>query len=46
MHIYEIQKSGADEPVCKAEIEIQTQKTNTWTPSGERDVWDEFGDWD
>ena len=25
-----------DEPVCKAEIETQMQRTNLWTPSGER----------
>ena len=25
-HIYEIQKNGADEPICRAEIEMQTEK--------------------
>ena len=35
-HICGIQKNGTDEPVCKAEIEIQIQRTNVWTPRGER----------
>ena len=36
MHICRIQKNGTDETVCKAEIDTQTQRTNVWTPSGER----------
>ena len=37
-----------DEPICKAEIGIQTDRTNVWTPSGGRGMvgWDELGDWD
>ena len=35
-HICGIQKNGTDEPVCKAEIETQMQRTNVWTPNGER----------
>ena len=31
MHICGIQKNGTDEPVCKAEIETQMQRTNVWT---------------
>ena len=34
MHICRIQKNGTDEPVCKAEIETQMQRTNIWTPKG------------
>ena len=34
-HICGIQKNGADDPVCKAEIEIQMQRTNIWTRRGE-----------
>ena len=34
MHICEIQKNGTDEPVCKAEIQTQMQRTNVWTPRG------------
>ena len=34
-HIFGIQKNGTDEPVCKAEIETQMQRTNVWTPAGE-----------
>ena len=28
-------ENGTDEPVCKAEIETQMQRTNVWTPKGE-----------
>ena len=35
MNICGIKKNGTDEPVCKAEIETQVQRTNTWTPRGE-----------
>ena len=34
-HVCGIQKNGTDEPVCKAEIETQMQRTNIWTPKGE-----------
>ena len=37
-HICGIQKNGTDEPVCKAEIETQMQRTNIWTPRGEAEV--------
>ena len=34
-HIYmESRKSGADEPVCRAGIEMQTQRSDVWTPGG------------
>ena len=51
MNICGIQKNGTDEPVCKAEIETQMQRTNIWTPRRGRGVggwwwWDELGDWD
>ena len=36
MHICGTQKNGTDEPVCRAETETQTQRTNVWTPRGER----------
>ena len=29
-------KNGTDEPVCKAETETPTWRTNVWTPSEER----------
>ena len=52
-HICGIQKNGTGEPVCKAEIETQMQRTNVWTPRGESRVgggwwqWShELGDWD
>ena len=31
----ESKKNGTDEPVCKAEIETQMQRTNIWTPREE-----------
>ena len=34
-HICETQKNGTDEPVCRAEIETQMQRTNVWTARGE-----------
>ena len=47
-HICVIQKNGTDEPVCKAEIETEMQRTNVWTQRGESGDgwWDELGDWD
>ena len=48
-HICGIQKNGTDEPVYRAEIETQMQRTNVWTPrgeSGDGGWWDELGDWD
>ena len=36
MHMCGIQKNGTDAPVFKAEIETQMQRTNVWTPRGER----------
>ena len=30
-HIYEIQKDGTDEPICRAAMEMQTQRTDFWT---------------
>ena len=53
MHICGIQKNGTDEPVCKAEMETQMQRTNVWTPRGRKHSggvgwwwWDELGDRD
>ena len=42
------QKNGTDEPVCRAEIETQMQRTNVWTPIGGSGGgwwwwWDELG---
>ena len=34
-HICGTQKNVTDEPVCRAEIETQMQRTNVWTPRGE-----------
>ena len=30
MYIYGIQKDGADEPNCRAAVEMQTQRTDLW----------------
>ena len=46
-HICGIQKNGTGEPVCKAEIATQMQRTNVWTPRGESGQGgDELGAWD
>ena len=34
-HLCGTQKNGTDEPVCRAEIETQMQRTNVWAPRGE-----------
>ena len=34
-HLCGTQKNGTDEPVCRAEIETQMQRTNVWTPREE-----------
>ena len=31
MQIYGIKKDGTDEPICKAAVKTQTQKTDLWT---------------
>ena len=36
-YMWNLEKNGTDEPICKAEIETQTWITNIWTPSGERE---------
>ena len=38
MHICGIQKYGTNEPICKSEIETQTQRTNIWKPREEDGV--------
>ena len=35
-HLCGIQKNGTDEPICNTETETLTQRTNVWTPWGER----------
>ena len=37
-HIYGIQKDGTDEPICRARMEIPTQRTDLWTWKGEERV--------
>ena len=45
MHICGIWENGTDEPICKAGIETQMQRTDMWTRWGEG-RWGELGDWD
>ena len=33
-HAYGIQKDGADEPICRAAMETQTQRTDLWPQWG------------
>ena len=35
-HICGIQKGGIDDLICKTEIKTQMQRTNVWTPRGEK----------
>ena len=37
MHICGIQKNCTEEPVCKAELQTETQRINIWTPKGGQD---------
>ena len=43
-HMCGIQKNGIDDPICKGEIETQTQRTNVWIPRGNVGGWEELGD--
>ena len=38
MHIYEIQKNGTDKPICRAEIKMQTYRTDLWIEWGKERV--------
>ena len=46
IHICEIQKDGIGDLIYKAEIEVQTQRTNIWTSRWERSEinWDTESD--
>ena len=35
LKIYGIQKDGTDEPICRAAMEMQTQRTDLWTWEGQ-----------
>ena len=36
--MWNLEKNGADELICKAEMETQMYTTNLWLPSGGREV--------
>ena len=36
IHIYGIQKDGTDKSMCRAAMEMQTQRTDLWTRVGEK----------
>ena len=38
IHIHGIQKNSTDEPICKTEIEKQTQRMDIWIPGWEGGV--------
>ena len=40
IHVYRIQKDGADEIICRAAVETQIQRTDLWTQLG----WGEEGE--
>ena len=34
-HMYGIQRDGTGEPICRAAVEMQTQRTDLWTQGDE-----------
>ena len=44
--MWSIEKWYIDDLICKAEIETQGKRTNTWIPRGKGGWWEEVGDWD
>ena len=36
--MYGIQEGGTDEPICRAAMEMQTQRADLWTPWGKERV--------
>ena len=40
-HIYGIQNDGTDEPIPRAAVEMQTQRTDLWTQEGGKG-WDKL----
>ena len=40
MHTYDIQKNGTGEPICRAGIQMQAEKTVLWTQQGKERGWD------
>ena len=43
-HVYGIQKDGTDEPICRAAVEMQTQRTDCGHSGGRRG-WDALREW-
>ena len=39
MHMYGIYKDSTDEPICRAAMEMQSQRSDLWTQQGKRG-WD------
>ena len=46
MHNVESRKIDSDEPICKAEIETQTQRVNAWHQLEKGRGWNELEHWD
>ena len=40
MHLCGIQKNGTNEPICRAGIQMQMQRTAVWTQGGHRMSWE------
>ena len=40
-HMYGIQRDGTGEPICRAAVEMQTQRTDLWAHGGGRRGGDE-----
>ena len=43
--MWNLERKGRGDLICKAETETQTQRTRAWTPRGKGE-WDGLGDWD
>ena len=38
IYIWNLEKNGTDEPICRARIEMQTQRMDLWTHQGKEKV--------
>ena len=41
-YIWNLEKNGTDEPICRAGIETQMYRTDLWTKQEEEGGWDEL----
>ena len=41
-YVWNLEKNGTDEPICRAGIETQMYRTDLWTKPEEERGWDEL----